>query len=87
MIWVELSLCAVLGALGSLWHLWFLKRRVAWITSGHPARGLLTLPLGLVGPALGVLAAAAVAPDSAWATLAGMLLSHSVLLGRHRSTT
>lgn len=87
MLSIEIAFGLLLGALGAAWHLWVVSRRAIWATQGHAGRALLSYPFGLFGPALAVVVAAQIAAHSAWFTLAGVMLVHSLALARHRSSS
>ncbi len=74
----------VLGAIGGALHLAVVRFRAGLATTHGAGAALLAMPLGLVGPAAAVLAAALVAPASAWATPLGIFAVRLFVLRRAR---
>ena len=70
-----------LGALGGAWHLAVTHWRARWwTTTGGRVAVWLALPLGLLGPALAVWAAAQLDRGTAWATPVGLVLVRAWVL-------
>jgi hypothetical protein len=84
-VW-ELMLGPALGALAALLHLAATRSRAAVAMRGGGALALATLPISVAGPALCLLAAIALSPSSAWASLLGFWLLRSCMLARVTSS-
>lgn len=69
-----------LGALAGSLHLAVCAWRARLVVRGHPWQSFAAYPLGLVPPALAVIACAQVAPVAACAVLAGLVLARAALL-------
>lgn len=79
-----LILGLALGAAGGALHLWVTALRARLACSGRHARALALLPLAFAGPALAVLASAALARPAAFSVLPGVALVRALWLSRAR---
>lgn len=70
----------LVGLLGGLWHLWITLHRARAVGRGRPELALLSLPLGLLGPAAAVGCSLWLWPDALWAVLVGLLLARILAL-------
>jgi hypothetical protein len=73
MIVTELVVGLACGVLGGLLHLSCVAWRARLIVRGRQGWALALYPIGLLGPALAVLAAAWVAPLAAWLSPIGLV--------------
>jgi hypothetical protein len=72
------------GAMAAGLHLLALWTRAQLVSRGRSVLGLVTYPVGLLGPALAIYAAARIAPLAAWFSPLGLLAVRSWVLYRHR---
>lgn len=70
---MQVLIGAACGVLGAAWHLLCLAGRARLIVRGRRQWALALFPLGLLGPALAVLAAARVGPLAAWLSPLGLV--------------
>lgn len=75
----------LLGAIGGALHLWVAHWRARLAVSGRPELARLSFPLGMLGPALCVIAAASVAPLAAWVSPLGLMAVRAAVLWRLRT--
>ena len=78
----EPMLGLALGGTAALLHLAATHSRATVAARGGVALALATLPISVAGPALCILAAIALSPSSAWASLLGFWLLRSYTLAR-----
>lgn len=82
LVW-EIALGLALGALGAAMHLGVAQRRARLVVIGRRrALPLLLYPVGLLGPALAVLAAAAVSSPTVWSVPLGIFTLRSMVMRR-----
>lgn len=85
MSWPLAALIGVtLGALAGALHLAITRWRATLATTRGAAAALTTMPLGLVGLGVLVVAAARVSPVAAWASPLGILAVRLMVLGSAR---
>jgi hypothetical protein len=87
----EIALGVALGALGAALHLAVVHWRAtrfsrAAASKRSTAFALWSMPLGWLGPAAGVLAAASISAVAAWSTIPGIVALRVVVLSRARRT-
>jgi hypothetical protein len=82
----EPVLGSLLGALAALLHLAATRTRASLGVRGGARLALATLPISVAGPALCLVAAIALSPSAAWASLLGFWLLRSCALARMRSS-
>lgn len=81
---IAIAIGLVLGALGGAAHLGVAYLRAGLLAKRSAGTVLLSMPLGLVGPAVAVVLAARITPVAAWATPVGILLVRFFILRRTR---
>ncbi|HEY8432723.1 MAG TPA: hypothetical protein VIL20_30340 [Sandaracinaceae bacterium] len=74
----------VLGALGSLAHLWITRARAGLVVRGRPGVAWALQPLGFAALAAFFVAAAKVAPLAAWCFVIGVFGARAIVLARAR---
>lgn len=82
-----IALGVVLGALGSVGHLWVTYTRAQWVRRGRSRLALATLPVAILIPVAAFFVALQLSPVAAWSMLLGLIVTQSMVLWRMGNAT